>query len=280
MENGIILIDKDKGMTSRDVDNKLGKILKTKHIGHLGTLDPFATGLLIIGVNKGNKCLSYIDDSKKTYIASLILGEKTTTGDPEGEIIETMPVPVVTDKEISAVLDSFIGKSMQIPPMTSAIKVDGKPLYKLAHKGKEIERKPREIEVFEIKLIFRLGKQIDFLVTVSKGTYIRTLAEDIASRLNCVGHLEGLRRLKIGNVSLVNSHTLEEFEPSQIINPLDFISLPKIKLSEKESVKVKNGVRLNLDSNEDKVCLVFNDEAIAIYSKDEDGTYKSERGLF
>ena len=280
MDNGIILIDKDKDMTSRDVDNKIGKMFHTRHVGHLGTLDPFATGLLVIGINKGNKALPYINDDKKTYLASLILGDKTSTGDLTGEVIESKPIPTKTDVEVAEVLASFLGKSMQIPPMTSAIKVDGTPLYKLAHKGKSIERKPREIEVFEIKLIFRLGKQIDFLVTVSKGTYVRTLAEDIAEKLGTVGHLNSLRRIGVGNITIVDSKTFEDLTIDDVRNPLDYISLPKIEVSDEVANKIKNGIKMKFDSSEEMICLVNNNEALAIYQRDCDGLYKSVRGLF
>ena len=280
MDNGIILIDKDKDMTSRDVDNKIGKMFHTRHVGHLGTLDPFATGLLVIGINKGNKALPYINDDKKTYLASLILGDKTSTGDLTGEVIESKPIPTKTDVEVAEVLASFLGKSMQIPPMTSAIKVDGTPLYKLAHKGKSIERKPREIEVFEIKLIFRLGKQIDFLVTVSKGTYVRTLAEDIAEKLGTVGHLNSLRRIGVGDITIVDSKTFEDLTIDDVRNPLDYISLPKIEVSDEVANKIKNGIKMKFDSSEEMICLVNNNEALAIYQRDSDGLYKSVRGLF
>ena len=129
MNDGIILLNKDKGMTSRNVDNAIGHLFHTKRVGHLGTLDPFATGLLVIGVNKGTKFLTYLDDSKKTYIAKLHLGKKTSTGDIDGEIFEEKDVPNFSQEEIEEVFASFLGEGEQIPPMTSAIKIDGVPLY-------------------------------------------------------------------------------------------------------------------------------------------------------
>ncbi|MDY6429694.1 MAG: tRNA pseudouridine(55) synthase TruB [Bacilli bacterium] len=279
-ESGILLIDKPSGMTSRMVDNKIGKIFSTRHVGHLGTLDPFATGLLIVGINKGNKALNYIDDSKKTYLASLVLGKKTDSGDKNGEVIEEAPIPTITDAEISAILSSFLGKSLQIPPMTSAKKVDGKALYKLAHKGIEIEREPKEIEIFDIRLIFRLGKQIDFVVTCSKGTYVRVLAEDIATKIGTVGHLENLRRLKIGEVSLVNSVQLEELIADNILNPIDFISLPEVELEEKDYQKVLNGAKMKLNREDPLIVFTYKGELVSVYSKENNNLYKCERGLF
>lgn len=279
-ESGILLIDKPAGMTSRMVDNKIGKIFSTRHVGHLGTLDPFATGLLIVGINKGNKALNYIDDSKKTYLASLVLGKKTDSGDKDGEVIEEAPIPTITDAEISAILASFLGKSLQIPPMTSAKKVDGKALYKLAHKGIEIEREPKEIEIFDIRLIFRLGKQIDFVVTCSKGTYVRVLAEDIATKIGTVGHLENLRRLKIGEVSLVNSVQLEELIADNILNPIDFISLPEVELEEKDYQKVLNGAKMKLNREDPLIVFTYKGELVSVYSKENNNLYKCERGLF
>lgn len=279
-ESGILLIDKPAGMTSRMVDNKIGKIFSTRHVGHLGTLDPFATGLLIVGINKGNKALNYIDDSKKTYLASLVLGKKTDSGDKDGEVIEEAPIPTITDAEISAILASFLGKSLQIPPMTSAKKVNGKALYKLAHKGIEIEREPKEIEIFDIRLIFRLGKQIDFVVTCSKGTYVRVLAEDIATKIGTVGHLENLRRSKIGEVSLVNSVQLEELIADNILNPIDFISLPEVELEEKDYQKVLNGAKMKLNREDPLIVFTYKGELVSVYSKENNNLYKCERGLF
>ena len=280
MQDGILLIDKPAGLTSRAVDNKIQKIFHTRKVGHLGTLDPFATGLLVVAVNKGAKCLPYLSDSPKTYIASCVLGEKTSTGDKDGEVMEKQPLRAITDIEIKKALESMLGPSMQIPPMTSAIKVDGQALYKLAHKGQEIERKPRPIEVYSIKLLFRLGKQVDFIASVSSGTYIRVLAEDFCKKLGTVGHLANLRRINVGSFDISKTKPLEEVEESDLLSPLEFIALPKFELSEAQLALAKNGVKMKLDSDEAKLCLSYKGEAIAVYRKQEDGLYHSERGLF
>lgn len=280
MQDGILIIDKPAGLTSRQVDNKIQRIFKTRKVGHLGTLDPFATGVLVVAVNKGAKCLPYLKDAPKTYIASAVMGVKTSTGDPDGEVIATEPLRAITDEEIKTALASMVGKSMQVPPMTSAIKVEGKALYKLAHEGKEIERTPRPIEVYSIKLLFRLGKQIDFIVSVSSGTYIRTLTEDFLAKLGVIGHLEKLRRISVGNVDISKSIPLEEANEDALLDPLPFIDLPKYELNDKELGLAYNGVKLKLNSCDDKLCLSHDGKAIAVYERKEDGLYHSLRGLF
>ncbi|MCR5491122.1 MAG: tRNA pseudouridine(55) synthase TruB [Bacilli bacterium] len=280
MQDGILLIDKPAGLTSRQVDNKVQKLFHTRKVGHLGTLDPFATGLLVVAVNKGAKCLPYLSDAPKTYIASAILGEKTSTGDSDGELLEKRPLKALTDDEINKALQSMLGKSEQIPPMTSAIKVGGKALYKLAHEGKEIERKPRPIEVYSIKLLFRLGKQLDFVVSVSSGTYIRVLAEDIAEKLGTVAHLEKLRRIEVGGIDISKTKPLDEIAEEDLLNPLPYLDLPKIEVSGKAKELAYNGVKMRFDVPEDRICLHCEEQAIAVYKKEEDGYYHSERGLF
>src|SRR5574344_800794 len=175
MKNGILLVDKEAGLTSRDVDNALQKRFATRKVGHLGTLDPFATGLLIVGINNGTKFLPYLDDSRKSYLATLKLGETTSSLDPDTPVTETKEIPSLTEKAVADVLRSFIGKSEQLPPMTSAIKVDGEPLYKAAHEGREVERKTRSIEVYSLNLVELLKDAIVFTCSVSRGTYIRVL---------------------------------------------------------------------------------------------------------
>lgn len=279
MADGILLIDKPAGLTSRQVDNKIQKVFHTRKVGHLGTLDPFATGLLIVGVNKGNKALPFLDDSKKTYFASLKLGVKTDTGDLDGKVIEEAEIPMMRAEEVERALSSFLGKSMQVPPMTSAIKKDGTALYELAHQGKEIEREPREIEVFDIFASYISGDRIDFYVTVSKGTYIRTLGEDLAKRLHTVGHLVALRRMQVGDVHVNKAVSLEAFTESDLIDAASLIPLPKVELTEAETEKAKNGVRLSLANKEKEVLLIHKGQAIAIYEKNG-SVYCAKRGLF
>ncbi len=280
MMQGILLVDKEAGMTSRKVDNLLQKRFLTKKVGHLGTLDPFATGLLIVAVGKATKCLPFLDSSFKTYEAELLLGSKTSTGDLEGEEILRKDPRIHEKQEIEETLSSFLGESTQIPPMSSAIKVDGVALYKLAHKGQEIERKPRKIVISSIRLLSQEGPRIRFEAEVSSGTYLRTLGEDIAERLGEVGHLVSLRRTKIGSVDVRKAKRIAEVSEGDLLSPLPFITLPKIEATEKQSEAVKNGKAMILDSHESEVCLFFQEEALAVYAKGEDGLYRSKRGLF
>ena len=280
MMQGILLVDKEAGMTSRKVDNLLQKRFLTKKVGHLGTLDPFATGLLIVAVGKATKCLPFLDSSSKTYEAELLLGSKTSTGDLEGEEILRKDPRIHEKQEIEETLSSFLGESTQIPPMSSAIKVDGVALYKLAHKGQEIERKPRKIVISSIRLLSQEGPRIRFQAEVSSGTYLRTLGEDIAERLGEVGHLVSLRRTKIGSVDVRKAKRIAEVSEGDLLNPLPFITLPKIEATEKQSEAIKNGKAMILDSHESEVCLFFQEEALAVYAKGEDGLYRSKRGLF
>ena len=182
--DGVLIVNKPKGYTSHDVVNVLRKALNTKKIGHTGTLDPNATGVLLILVGAATKISKYLIEHDKTYIATIKLGEKTDTGDSEGNVIEeNQDSPVFSREQLEEVLKTFIGKQKQIPPKYSAIKVNGKKAYEYARQGQEIELEPRDIEIYSIKLLKLEGKEITFEVSCSKGTYIRVLCEDIAQKL-------------------------------------------------------------------------------------------------
>ena len=283
--DGFLILDKPEGMTSRAVDNAIGKIFHTRHVGHLGTLDPFATGMLVLAIDKANKCLPYVEDGDKTYVASLILGKKTETGDTESPVYEEKEVPPLSKNDIMGALSSFLGESLQIPPMTSAIKVGGEALYKKAHRGESVEREGRKIFVHSLDLLSFDGQRVVFKAKVSKGTYMRVLGEDIASRLGTIGYLDGLRRLSIGNLkeeSMVKIEDVKEDFP--LINPLQMIDfLPQIEVDEKTAFKVKNGVALPFFSLQDeKVLLKHRGEALAVYRRKEERKplFIAERGLF
>lgn len=281
MEDGILFIDKPVGLTSRQVDNTVGKLFRTRSVGHLGTLDPFASGLLILGINKGNKFLPYLGDSTKSYMARLCLGKKTSTGDPTGEVIESKDVPHLELDQIKQVLQGFLGKGSQIPPMTSAIKVNGEALYKKAHKGEEIERKPREIEIFSLNLIYYDAPYLDFTCTVSSGTYIRTLGEDIASKLGTVGYLTDLRRTSIGKHLLSLAKPLEEITLDDLQEPSFYVRDYKhIEVSNEKLKKVKNGMTIieNIDYGH-IIMYTENGKGIAIYENRGDLHYHCLRGL-
>ncbi len=282
MENeGILIIDKPVGLTSRAIDNRIGHLFSSRHVGHLGTLDPFASGMLIIGVNKGNKALTYIDDSKKTYRATLVLGKKTDSGDLTGNIIEEKEIPMLNKAKIEDTLSSFLGESTQIPPMRSAIKINGEALYKKAIRGEDIERKPRDITVYSIRLIEYEHNRITFETEVSRGTYIRTLGEDIASKLGTIGYLESLRRLSIDSIKEEEMVKLDDIDASSLRNPLPYISLRHVEIDASIKEKALNGVRLSFPFIDERILLVYGDKPISVYIKtEEEGVYKAERGLF
>ncbi len=210
----IINIDKPVGWTSFDIVKKVKKITGHKKVGHGGTLDPFASGVLIIGTENDTKSLSKITKANKSYQAELKLGSITNTLDTEGEIIKKKPIPKLTKHIIIEILNTFKGKHKQIPPMFSAKKHNGVRLYKLARKNIEIERREIEIEIDDISLVNFSKDKIIFNVSCSKGTYIRVLGSDIAEKLGTVGYLINLKRTKVGNYSFKESKSIENFEKS------------------------------------------------------------------
>ena len=231
--DGIILINKEKGCTSHDVVNKVKHIFNEK-VGHTGTLDPNATGLLPILVGKGTKLSAYLINHDKEYEVTLKLGIKTDTADSEGKVINEQNVDnsMMQSEKIVKVLDSFIGKQMQTPPIYSAIKINGKKLYEYARKNIEVEIEPRQIEIFSIQLdeINEDEKIICFTVKCSKGTYIRSLCEDIAERLGTIGYMKELNRVKVGIFDIKNSIKIEELENNK--DNEDFLKRNLISIEE------------------------------------------------
>ena len=210
----IINLNKPIGWTSFDVCKKVKKITKEKKVGHGGTLDPFASGVLVIGTGKDTKKLKYISDEKKSYDATLFLGEITNTLDVEGEVIQKRKVPILAKKKITDVLDHFIGNYYQTPPMFSAKKVEGKKLYEYARKNIYVKRDPVMLKIFSISLNSFDEKNISFSVECSKGTYVRVLGKDISEKLGTVGYLNSLTRTKVGEHTLNKSQSIENFENS------------------------------------------------------------------
>ena len=210
----ILNLHKPVGWTSFDVVKKVRSVIKEKKVGHGGTLDPFAEGVLIIGTGKDTKKLTSITGADKTYKARIFLGEITDTLDTEGQVIKAKPVPEINANDIHKVLDSFLGTSSQIPPMFSAKKVNGKRLYKLARKNIVVKRDPVQINIKSIRLLDYLDHSLSFSVTCSKGTYIRVLGKDIAEKLGTVGYLKSLVRTQVGPYSIDDSKTIEEFQAS------------------------------------------------------------------
>jgi tRNA pseudouridine55 synthase len=227
--DGVLLVDKAPGMTSHDVVALVRRKLNTKKVGHCGTLDPLATGLLIIVLGRGTKIQDLLMSEDKEYVGTMMLGITTDSQDADGQVVETKPVPEFSCEQINAAFSKFQGDFYQMPPMVSAIKKDGVPLYKLARQGKTVEREPRFVHVFahEIKEV-RLP-EIDFRVVCSKGFYVRTYAFDIGNELGCGAHLKSLRRTKSGRFDLQRSVTVEELqtvEPAAILEKM--LGLPEV----------------------------------------------------
>ncbi len=281
--NGFFLINKSIDWTSRDVCNKVTSLIHEKKVGHTGTLDPFATGLLLVSVNKATKAGAFLDDIRKEYVAELKLGSKTDTGDYTGVKIGIGPIPDLSNDHITSILKTFLGESEQIPPMMSALHYKGQKLYDLARQGIEVERAKRKITIDDIELLSWKDNIITFRAVVSKGTYIRTLGEDIAVKLGTVGHLISLNRTKIGNFSLKDAIDVLDVNEDKLIDITPVLKnvLPFIVADEQMSKDVMFGKQINIDSNEPKILIVNqNDESLAVYEKIGHKLYKSLRGLF
>ncbi|MBK5273488.1 MAG: tRNA pseudouridine(55) synthase TruB [Desulfuromonadales bacterium] len=212
MINGFVVIDKPAGITSHDVVSRVRRILGTRKVGHTGTLDPFATGVLPVAVNDGTKAIPFLDEGSKTYEAVMQLGVATDTLDMTGAVIREAEWQTITRAQVESELKKFTGHLSQIPPMYSAIKRDGQPLYKLARQGQVVERTPREINIFSLELLSFTPPFVGFRVVCSRGTYVRTLADDIGSSLGCCAALKELRRTASGPFDISNAVTLEGLE--------------------------------------------------------------------
>lgn len=268
--DGIIVINKPKNYTSHDIVRKVKKILNKK-VGHTGTLDPNATGVLPLLIGKGTELSKYLINHNKTYEAVLQLGEKRDTGDCEGNILDSKPVQIeCLDKaKIQNIFQSLIGKQQQIPPIYSAIKINGKKLYEYARKGEKVEIQPREIEIYSLELINinTEKKQIEFRVKCSKGTYIRTLCENIAEKLKTVGYMKELKRTQVGEFELKDAITIEELE--NLVNKNEdnknfitienyFKNVPSITLDEKRIKLFLNGVKLTFNTDDGIYKIYYN----------------------
>ena len=257
--DGIINVNKPLGITSHDVVYKLRKLLNIKKIGHTGTLDPDAQGVLPMCIGKGTKLAELLTATDKQYLAELTLGAITDTQDKSGNILETFSVNVDEEKIHSAVMN-FIGEIEQIPPMYSAIKIDGKKLYELAREGKTVERKPRTVTVKNIQIeeIDLTRNTVTMLVDCTKGTYIRTLCEDIGKALGCGGYMSALTRTKSGRFDIENAYTLSQIEEMLAENDLSFFTpvheampeYPKIILAERNAKKVRYGIKIAVEGLE------------------------------
>lgn len=265
--DGILLINKPKDMTSRDVVNILTKLLHTKKIGHTGTLDPIATGVLVICIGKYTKLCDLLTSTYKDYIATIKLGIKTDTGDITGNIINKKDYSI-TKEELMSVLKSFLGESIQEVPIYSAVKVNGKKLYEYARANEKVELPKRKINITNIELLSFNKDEITFKTTVSKGTYIRALIEDICKKLNTVGTMSDLQRTKQGQFIIEDTYTLEDIENNnykmlsieEVLKDLEWVEIPK-----NLSNLVHNGAIINKIFKNDIACLTENNKIIAIY---------------
>lgn len=268
--NGIILVDKPCGWTSHDVVGKLRGILHERRIGHSGTLDPMATGLLVVFAGRATRAVEFAEADSKEYIAGLRLGVSTDTQDTTGNVLNTCETLPSKD-ELIAAANGFLGEISQIPPMYSAIKINGKKLYELARRGEIVERSPRKVTISKLELVGE--DKCDYILDIhcSKGTYIRTLCSDIGDKLGCGGCMSSLRRVKAGVFSITQAHTMEQIQAAAdlggldgIIIPVDtlFTDKPKLTVNEFEEKKLRNGN--------------------TIKTKSADGTYRvySESGEF
>ncbi|WP_438765939.1 tRNA pseudouridine(55) synthase TruB [Kushneria sp. TE3] len=255
--DGVLLLDKSEGVTSNRALQQVRGLYQAQKAGHTGTLDPMATGLLPICLGEATKFSSWLLDADKRYLADVRLGAMTDTGDREGEVLKKRDVPALNDDDIESVLAGFLGEIDQVPPMYSALKHQGRPLYEHARAGREIARAPRRVSIYDIALTSRhdLGFALD--VSVSKGTYIRTLAEDIGERLGCGAHLEGLRRLKTGSfddTDMLDIEALESMSDEQRLErllPVDALisHLPVLETDSEGARRIMHGQPITLETS-------------------------------
>lgn len=270
--DGVFIIDKPKGITSRDVVNKVIKKLNIRKVGHTGTLDPIATGVLVVCVGSATKLVEDLTCDDKEYIATVTLGIDTDTLDIEGNILNNIDC-IKTKEEIEEILKSFIGTYNQEVPAFSAVKINGKKLYEYAREGIDIELPKRDVKIKSIKLIGDIKHEnnktiFSFKCSVSKGTYIRSLIRDIALKLNTVGIMTSLRRIRQGKFKIENAINIDDICLDKLINIKDIVDYKKIEIEENIRIKVFNGAKINNIYNEEKILFVYNDVAIAIYEKE------------
>lgn len=274
---GFLNVYKPAGITSHDVVSRMRRVTKIKQIGHTGTLDPFAEGVLPVCIGKSTRLIEYLDDDKE-YLAVVQFGKSTTTYDLEGEVTQTYDKKV-TEDEIAEALKTFEGEISQIPPIYSAIKVNGKKLYDYARQGQEVQIQPRKvtIEKIELKNFDENNQTADILIKCSKGTYIRSIAHDLGQNLGSGGYLIKLIRTQAGKFLVGNSINLEEFDcmekvEQNLINPLNMLDLPKVNITEEEHEKIIHGMPIDNKSFKtgDLIILIYNDYINAVAVADCD----------
>ena len=269
--NQLFVVDKPEGFTSRDVVNKLCKVLNTKRIGHTGTLDPLATGVLVCVTGKYTKLVNLLTSLDKEYIAEIKLGIKTDTMDITGNVIESNEINI-SKSDVEKVFSEFPRKYMQTVPKYSAVKINGKKLYEYARNNIDIELPQREVNIYSLELISFSNDLIKFKTRVSKGTYIRSLIEDICNNLGVLGCMNSLRRTKQGRFRLEDAITISDIEDGNNVGKKlkDFLDYPSMEVNDKYLKTVLNGGKISNEYNiKDKVIFTYNNEEIAIYEVDE-----------
>ena len=266
---GFLNVYKPKGKTSHDVVAILRRVTKIKQIGHTGTLDPFAEGVLPICIGKATRLIEYLAD-EKAYIGTVQFGKATSTYDIEGDVVNFADKKITRD-ELEKELYKFKGAIEQIPPIYSAIKVNGKKLYEYARKGENVEIKPREVNIYKLEVLnFDEEKQTaELLIECSKGTYIRSIANDLGGSLGCYGHLVKLVRIKAGMFNIENAFDLNELDTfekiqSKLLTPIEYLDYPKYELNEYEKEKVSHGNPINIDDKNGLYVLIYNNSIAGI----------------
>lgn len=286
--NGIILVDKPKDWTSHDVVAKLRGVLYERRIGHSGTLDPLATGLLVVFVGRATRAVEFAEADSKEYIAGLNLGVSTDTQDITGNIVaESAALP--DEAALREALGRFIGDIEQIPPMYSAIKIGGKKLYELARRGESVERAPRKITVSAIDIAGRDGDDYILNISCSKGTYVRTLCSDIGEALGCGACMSSLRRTRAGVFSVDDAHSLADIEAavregrlSDIILPVDtlFASFPKLTVSQSAAKRLKNGNIIKISAEDGEYKVYSDSDEFLLLGRVECGKLKTIKSFY
>lgn len=283
--NGIVIVDKPQDWTSQDVTARLRRVFNTRRIGHGGTLDPMATGVLPVFVGRGTRGVEFFEHAEKTYEATIRLGLTTDTEDVWGETITEQEVSV-SEAEFLEILPKFRGKIQQIPPMYSALKVNGQKLCDLARKGKEIERQPREIEIFELSCLEFTGETARLRVRCSKGTYIRTLCKDIGEALGCGGCMAALRRVSAGEYTIHEAVPLQELldteHPETYLRGVDtmFRQYDAVTLSEKQETRCRNGNSFSIHMDDGMYRVYGKDGSFLALSQVQDGVMSTVKSFF
>ena len=287
--NGVLVVNKPQGWTSHDVVAKLRGIYQTRRVGHSGTLDPMATGVLVVFLGRATRAVELCENDEKEYVAGLRLGTITNTQDTTGEILEQRDVGV-SDEEICAVLNTFLGPQQQIPPMYSAVKIGGRKLYELARKGQTIERKPRNITIEALELLERQEHECRIRVKCSKGTYVRTLCHDIGEALGCGGCMSSLTRTQAGRFGLEDALDLADIQTARdreehesLVKPVEFLfsHLPEVHLTAWEEKRCKNGTDIPGRNLSDGQYRVYGPAGeFLMLGRSEDGVLKTVKSFF